>query len=205
MNQIYKDTVIIHLLKLSVNTEDYEKAKKEWEFKGEVIDHGSIKDQKVPVQCALCGHNIRYQYFIENLQNKKKIGVGSECLGNYEIVRAGILESSLKKLKNDQYQKVYDAYRKADWTLHHIRLTIQKDIEEIGGIWGWSYPENKQRKADFESLNLNNEVMVYRAITSGLAYNLANKYGVKLRQDYIDEFMTTYPTAKKDKAGFIRR
>ena len=205
MNQIYKDIVISHLLRLSVNTADYEKAKKEWGFKGEVIDHGPIKDQKVPVQCALCSHPIRYQYFIENLQNKKKIGVGSECLGNYEIVRQGILESSLKKLKNDQYKKAYDSYRKADWALHNIKLAIQKDVESIGGILGWNYPENKGRKEDYNSLNLNNEVMVYRAITSGLAHNLANKYGVKLRQDYIDEFMTIYPSAKKDKAGFIRR
>lgn len=204
MNSVYEDILISKLLSLSVS-KDIEIAKTEWIFNGEVIDNGPIKDQMKKAYCGLCEHPIRYEYILTNTKNNRKIGIGSECIGNYSNVHYSKIEGSLKKLKHDQYKKVYDSYRKADWSISNLKMYLRCEIEKIGGILGWSYPENKQMKIDYECLNTNNEICIYRLIQSGTAVNIANKYGFKLRMDYLQDFLTVYPGAKKDKAGFLKR
>jgi NAD-dependent SIR2 family protein deacetylase len=204
MNVIYEDIIIKSLLRFSVN-QDYEKAKLEWMFDGEVIDHGPIHDQIKTANCSLCGHQIRYEYVITNKENKKRLGVGSECIGNYGIVHPSRIEGSLKRLKEAQYKKVSDAYNKASWTVHNLKASIRYKIDEKDGILGFSNPLNKEAKRDYETLNLNNEVIVFKLLTSGIVHQIAQKHNFTLRQDYIDEFMTIFPGAKKDKAGFLKR
>ena len=202
MNAVYEDQLISKLLSLSVS-KDIEIAKNEWLFNGEVIDYGPIKDQIKKINCDLCGHPIRYQYIITNKENKRKMGIGSECIGNYTSVHYSRIEGSLKKLKQDQYKKVYDAYRKASWTISTLRAIIRDKINNSGH--DYHNPLNKDLVKDYESFSTNNETTIFHAINSGIAYTLAEKYGYKLRTDYLNEFITEYSQAKKSKFGFLKR
>ena len=73
-NNTYQNRVIKSVLSLSVDKVAYERAKREWVYRGEVIDHGPMKEQiPKPAECQFCGHPIRYGYRLHNTVNQKVV------------------------------------------------------------------------------------------------------------------------------------
>ena len=183
-NNTYQNCVIEKVLALSVEKKNYDLAKREWEYRGEVIDHGPLKDQiPKPAECQFCGHKIRYGYRLHNVVNNKVIEVGSECIGNYlEITPslASALEAdkrtARKRRKNEQIKMRRDLYNAALAELRKVRIavcaidTCQKDRNYILSAG-------------------NNAATLYSALASGEIDRLAEKYGVILDQQKINAFV----------------
>ena len=192
-NNTYQNRVIKSVLSLSVDKVAYERAKREWVYRGEVIDHGPIKEQiPKPAECQFCGHSIRYGYRLHNIVNQKVVEVGIECLGNFlEITPA--LESALdadkraaaRQRKNQQIKRRREIYTAVMTELRKVRIAVcafdrcQNDRDSI--------------------LNAgNNAATLYSALVSGEIDRIAERYGVTLDQQKIQAFVQE---AGKVKAG----
>ena len=183
-NNTYQNCVIEKVLALSVEKKNYDLAKREWEYRGEVIDHGPLKDQiPKPAECEFCGHKIRYGYRLHNIVNQKTVEVGSECIGNYlEITPA--LASALdadkraarKRRKNEQIKMRRDLYNAALAELRKVRIAIcAMDI--------------CKRDRNYILSAGNNASTLYSAFASGEIDRLAENYGVILDQQKINAFL----------------
>lgn len=117
--EAYEGTVIEAVLRHSVS-KNYNEAKREWEYRGEVIDYGPLKDQKIPAECHACGHPIRYGYILHNRKNNKRMQVGSECVGNFLAihVRPSKLKQDAERCKarkyHDAHQEIWNQYLKVN-------------------------------------------------------------------------------------------
>ena len=182
-NNTYQNRVIKSVLSLSVDKVAYERAKREWVYRGEVIDHGPIKEQiPKPAECQFCGHPIRYGYRLHNTVNQKVVEVGSECIGNFMEITPAIASSldtdkraAVKRRKNEQIKRRREIYDAAMTELRKVRIAVcafdrcQNDRDSI--------------------LNAgNNAANLYSAIASGEIDRLAEKYGVTLDRQKIDAF-----------------
>ena len=192
-NTPYQKRLIKNLLGLSAEKLIYSKAKGEWDYRGEVIDHGPIKEQiPKPAECQFCGHSIRYGYRLHNIVNQKVVEVGIECLGNFlEITPA--LESTLnadkraaaKQRKNQQIKRRREIYAAAMTELRKVRIAV----------CAFNHYQNDRDSI----LNAgNNAATLYSALVSGEIDRLAEKYGVTLDQQKIQAFVQE---AGKVKAG----
>ena len=109
-NNTYQNRVIKNVLGLSAENLVYSRATQEWEYRGEVIDYGPLKDQiPKPAECQFCGHKIRYGYRLHNIVNQKVVEVGSECMGNFLEITPALASSldadkraAVKERKNRQ-------------------------------------------------------------------------------------------------------
>lgn len=183
-NNPYQNRVIKNVLGLSAEKLIYSKAKGEWDYRGEVIDHGPIKEQiPKPAECQFCGHSIRYGYRLHNIVNQKVVEVGIECLGNFlEITPA--LESTLdadkraavKQRKNEQLKMRRGLY-----------IAAQGEVGKVAVAVCVGNPSHKDR--DFIVPVCNNAATLYSALTSGEIDRLAEKYGVTLDQQKIQAFV----------------
>ena len=183
-NNNYQNRVIKNVLGLSAEKLNYDRAKREWEYRGEVLDHGPIKEQiPKPAECQFCGHKIRYGYRLHNVVNNKAVEVGSECVGNFlEITPA--LASALdadkraarKRRKNEQIKMRRDLYNSALAELRKVRIAVCAF-------------DTCQNDRDYILSAGNNASTLYSAFTSGEIDRLAEKYGVTLDQQKIQAFV----------------
>ena len=183
-NNNYQNRVIKNVLGLSAEKLNYDLAKREWEYRGEVVDHGPLKDQiPKPSECQFCGHKIRYGYRLHNTVNQKTVEVGSECIGNFlEITPA--LASALdadkraarKRRKNEQLKMRRDLYNSALGEVRKVRIAICAF-------------NRCQKDQDFILPVCNNAATLYSALTSGEIDRLAENYGVTLDRKKIQAFM----------------
>ena len=183
-NNNYQNRVIKNVLGLSAEKLNYDRAKREWEYRGEVLDHGPIKDQiPKPAECEFCGHKIRYGYRLHNTVNHKVVEVGSECIGNYlEITPA--LASALdadkraarKRRKNEQLKMRRDLYNSALGEVRKVRIAICAF-------------NRCQKDRDFILPVCNNAATLYSALASGEIDRLADNYGVTIDRKKIQAFM----------------
>jgi hypothetical protein len=183
-NNTYQNCVIEKVLALSVEKKNYDLAKREWEYRGEVIDHGPLKNQiPKPAECQFCGHKIRYGYRLHNVVNNKVIEVGSECVGNFlEITH--VLASALdadkraarKRRKNEQIKMRRDLYNGALAELRKVRIAVCS-------------LDNCQNDRNYILSSGNNASTLYSAFTSGEIDRLAEKYGVILDRQKINAFV----------------
>jgi len=183
-NNNYQNRVIKNVLGLSAEKLNYDLAKREWEYRGEVLDHGPIKDQvPKPAECQFCGHKIRYGYRLHNTVNHKAVEVGSECVGNFlEITPA--LASALdadkraarKRRKNEQLKMRRDLYNSALAEVRKVRIAICAF-------------NRCQKDRDFILPVCNNAATLYSALASGEIDRLAENYGVILDRKKIQAFM----------------
>ena len=183
-NTNYQNRVIKNVLGLSAEKLNYARAKREWEYRGEVVDHGPIKDQiPKPAECQFCGHKIRYGYRLHNKVNHKVVEVGSECIGNFlEITHA--LASALdtdkraarKRRKNEQLKMRREVYNLAQGEVRKVRIAI------------CSF-NRCQKDRDFILPVCNNAATLYSALASGEIDRLAEKYGVTLDHQKINAFV----------------
>ena len=183
-NSPYQNCVIEKVLAMSAEKLNYDLAKREWEYRGEVIDHGPLKDQiPKPAECQFCGHNIRYGYRLHNVVNNKAVEVGSECVGNFlEITPA--LASALdtdkraarKRRKNKQLKIRRDLYNSALVEVRKVRIAICAF-------------NRCQKDRDFILPVCNNAATLYSALASGEINRLAENYGVILDQQKINAFV----------------
>ncbi len=183
-NNTYQNCVIEKVLGLSAEKNNYNIAKREWEYRGEVLDHGPIKDQiPKPAECQFCGHKIRYGYRLHNTVNQKIVEVGSECIGNFlEITPA--LASALdtdkraarKRRKHEQIKMRRDLYNSALAEVRKIRIAVCAF-------------DNCQKDRNYILSAGNNASTLYAALASGEIDRLAEKYGVILDHQKIDEFV----------------
>ncbi len=183
-NNNYQNRVIKNVLGLSAEKLNYDLAKREWEYRGEVVDHGPFKDQiPKPAECQFCGHKIRYGYRLHNSVNHKTVEVGSECIGNFlEITPA--LASALdagkraarKRRKNEQLKMRRDLYNSALGEVRKVRIAICAF-------------NRSQKDRDFILPVCNNAATLYSALASGEIDRLAENYGVTLDQKKIQAFM----------------
>jgi hypothetical protein len=183
-NNNYQDRVIKNVLGLSAEKLNYSKAKGEWDYRGEVIDHGPIKEQiPKPAECQFCGHKIRYGYRLHNTVNQKVVEVGIECLGNFLEITPD-LESTLdadkraavKQRKNEQLKRRRGLY-----------IAAQGEVGKVAVAVCVGNPCHKDR--DFIAPVCNNAATLYTALASGEIDRLAEKYGVTLDQQKIQAFM----------------
>jgi hypothetical protein len=183
-NNNYQNCIIENVLAMSAEKFNYDIAKREWEYRGEVIDHGPLKDQiPKPAECEFCGHKIRYGYRLHNIVNNKVIEVGSECIGNYlEITPAltSALESdkraARKRRKNKQLKIRRDLYNSALVEVRKVRIAICAF-------------NRCQKDRDFILPVCNNAATLYSALASGEINRLAENYGVILDQQKINAFV----------------
>jgi hypothetical protein len=183
-NNTYQNRVIEKVLAMSAEKNNYNIAKREWEYRGEVLDHGPIKEQiPKPAECQFCGHKIRYGYRLHNVINQKTVEVGSECIGNFlEITPA--LASALdadkraarKRRKNEQLKMRRDLYNSALGEVRKVRIAICAF-------------NRCQKDRDFILRVCNNAATLYSALASGEIDRLAENYGVTLDQKKIQTFM----------------
>ena len=183
-NNTYQNRVIKNVLGLSAEKLNYDLAKREWEYRGEVVDHGPIKDQiPKPAECQFCGHKIRYGYRLHNIINQKTVEVGSECIGNFlEITPA--LASALdadkraarKRRKNEQLKMRRDLYNSALAELRKVRIAVCAF-------------DRCQNDRNYILSAGNNASTLYSALASGEIDRLAENYGVTLDRKKIQAFM----------------
>jgi hypothetical protein len=180
----YQNRVIKNVLGLSADKLNYARAKREWEYCGEVIDHGPIKDQMPkPAECQFCGHKIRYGYRLHNVVNHKVVEVGSECVGNFvEITHslASALDTDKRaarnRRKNEQLKMRREIYNLVQGEVRKVRIAICAF-------------NRCQKDRDFILPVCNNAATLYSALTSGEIDRLAEKYGVTLDQQKIQAFV----------------
>jgi hypothetical protein len=182
-NNTYQNCVIEKVLAMSAEKLNYDLAKREWEYRGEVTDHGPIKDQiPKPAECQFCGHKIRYGYRLHNTVNQKIVEVGSECIGNFLEITPGLASvldidkrTARKRRKNEQIKMRRDLYNSALGELRKVRIAIcafdtcQNDRNYILSVG-------------------NNASTLYSALASGELDRLAEKYGVMLDHEKLNVF-----------------
>ena len=169
---------------MSTEKNDYNIAKREWEYRGEVIDHGPLKDQvPKPAECQFCGHKIRYGYRLHNVVNNKVIEVGSECIGNYLEITPTLAtaldadkRAAKKRRKNEQIKMRRDLYNSAQGEVRKVRIAICAF-------------NRCQKDRDFILPVCNNAATLYSALASGEIDRLAENYGVTLDRKKIDTFV----------------
>jgi len=190
-NNTYQNRVIEKVLSLSAEKNNYDIAKKEWDYHGEVIDHGPIKEQiPKPVECEFCGHKIRYGYRLHNTVNQKTVEVGSECIGNFLEITPTLVSAfecdkrvAVKQRKNEQLKRRKGLYIAAQGEVRKVRIAV--------------CTFNRCHKdRDFIVPVCNNAAVLYSALASGEIERLAEKYGVTLDQQKIQAFV--------DEAGKIK-
>lgn len=180
----YQNRVIKNVLGLSAETVSYSKAKREWEYRGEVIDHGPLKEQiPKPAECQFCGHPIRYGYRLYNSVNQKTVEVGSECLGNFIEITPAIASTldadkraAVKQRKNRQLKRRRDIYIAAQGEVGKVKVAVCA-----------GNPSQSDR--DYIITVGNNAATLYSGITSGEFDRLAKKYGVTVDLDKITAFI----------------
>lgn len=190
-NNNYQDRVIKNVLGLSAEKLNYDSAKREWEYRGEVLDHGPIKEQiPKPAECQFCGHKIRYGYRLHNNINHKVVEVGSECIGNFLEITPTIAYSldadkraARKRRKNEQTKMRRDLYNSALGELRKVRIAVCAF-------------DNCQKDRNYILSSGNNAATLYTALASGEIDRLAEKYGVTLDHQKIQAFM--------DEAGKVK-
>src|SRR5690554_4882685 len=183
-NNNYKNRVIKNVLGLSAEKLNYARAKREWEYRGEVVDHGPIKEQiPKPAECQFCGHKIRYGYRLHNTVNQKTVEVGSECVGNFLEITPTIAYSldadkraARKRRKNEQIKMRRDLYNSALAELRKVRIAVCAF-------------DNCQNDRNYILSSGNNASTLYSALVSGEIDRLAEKYGVILDHQKINAFV----------------
>jgi hypothetical protein len=183
-NNTYQNCVIKNVLSMSADKINYDRAKREWEYRGEAVDHGPLKDQiPKPAECQFCGHKIRYGYRLHNVVNNKVIEVGSECIGNFLEITPSLASAldtdkrtASKRRKNEQIKMRRDLYNSALAEVRKVRIAICAF-------------NRCQKDRDFIMPVCNNAATLYSALASGEIDRLAEKYGVILDHQKIDEFV----------------
>ena len=183
-NSPYENRVIEKVLALSAEKNNYDIAKHEWEYRGEVTDYGPITEQiPKPAECQFCGHNIRYGYRLHNVVNNKIVEVGSECIGNFlEItpIIASALDSdkrkAVKQRKNQELKRRKELYNVAMRELRKVRIAI-------------CAIDNCQNDRNYILTAGNNASTLYSSLISGEIDRLAEKYGVIIDREKINEFV----------------
>ncbi len=187
----YQNRVIKNVLGLSAEKLAYSRAKREWDYRGEVIDHGPLKEQiPKPAECQFCGHQIRYGYQLHNSVNKKIVEVGCECLGNFIEITPDIAftldadkRAAMKQRKNRQLKRRREIYISAQGEVRKVKIAVftgnpcQQDREYILKIG-------------------NNAAALYTGITSGEFDRIVEKYGVTVDRQKIEAFI--------DEAGKVK-
>ncbi len=180
----YQNRVIKSVLGLSAEKLIYARAKGEWDYRGEVIDHGPLKEQiPKPAECQFCGHKIRYGYRLHNVINQKVVEVGSECIGNFLEITPAIASTldadkraAVKERKNRQLKMRREIYNSAMGEVRKVKSAVCA-----------GNPSQKER--DFILSVGNNASTLYSALTGGEIERLAEKYGVTVDQQKIEAFM----------------
>ncbi len=183
-NNNYQNRVIKNVLGLSAEKLNYDRAKREWEYRGEVLDHGPIKEQiPKPAECQFCGHKIRYGYRLHNNINHKVVEVGSECIGNFLEITPSIASNldadkraARKRRKNQQLKMRREIYNLAQGEVRKVRIAICAF-------------NRCQKDRDFILPVCNNAATLYSALASGEIDRLAENYGVTLDRKKIQAFM----------------
>jgi hypothetical protein len=183
-NNTYQNCVIEKVLAMSAEKNNYNIAKREWEYRGEVIDHGPLKDQiPKPAECQFCGHKIRYGYRLHNTVNQKIVEVGSECIGNFLEITPGLASAldddkrtARKRRKNEQIKMRRDLYNSALAELRKVRIAVCAF-------------DTCQKDRNYILSSGNNASTLYSALASGEIDRLAEKYGVILDRQKINAFL----------------
>ena len=183
-NNTYQNCVIKKVLALSAEKVNYDLAKREWDYRGEVVDHGPIKDQiPKPTECQFCGHKIRYGYRLHNVVNNKVVEVGSECIGNFLDITPDITSkldtdkrNAVKQRKNQQLKRRKEMYTMAMRELRKVRIAV-------------CAIDNCPNDKNYILSVGNNASTLYSALISGEIDRLAEKYGVILERQKIDAFV----------------
>ncbi len=183
-NNNYQNRVIKNVLGLSAEKLNYARAKREWEYRGEVIDHGPLKDQ-IPkqVECQFCGHPIRYGYRLHNVVNHKVVEVGSECLGNFIEITPAIASTldadkraAAKQRKNQQLKQRREIYIAAQSEVRKVKIAV---------FSGNPYQQDREYILKIG----NNAAALYSGITSGEFDRIADKYNVTVDLQKIEAFV----------------
>lgn len=212
MNAVYEEIIVSSLLRYSVS-QDYNKAKNEWSYDGEVIDHGPIKDQMGKMHCTLCGHPIRYEYIITNKESKKKIGTGSECITNFMNVdpyrmkkdikinqeknRVNSLNawlSMVKRIGNKMVNTTKEKYGIVEFNqfIDHCSKKTTEEIKEISPGIAEAFRITKPQKEVIDKLAFRWGYLDYPRTVRELIpalINIAEYYGEPVDQKIIDEFL----------------
>ncbi len=183
-NNTYQNRVIENVLSMSAEKVNYDLAKQEWDYRGEVIDHGPLKDQiPKPVECQFCGHKIRYGYRLHNNVNHKVVEVGSECIGNFLEITPALASAldtdkraAVKRRKNEQLKRRKEVYTAAMRELRKVRIAV-------------CAIDNCQNDRNYILSAGNNASTLYSAIISGEIDRLAENYGVILDRQNIEAFV----------------
>lgn len=199
----YQSRVIRNVLALSRDSHNYSVAKREWEYRGEVTDHGPL-DQQIPkpAECQFCGHPIRYGYLLHNRFTGRRVEVGSECIGNYLDITpalAGRLEADkrdARKKRDARIQKhrraVYEGARRE---FLRVLWTVESRYKAAGGYKAIGSPVAK----DYFSIDAagSNAATLYTAITDGRVTRLAARHGVVIDPRKLDAFVREAETMKR--------
>ena len=183
-NNTYQNRVIMNVLGLSAEKLTYARAKREWEYRGEVLDHGPLKEQiPKPAECQFCGHPLRYGYKLHNVVNHKVVEVGSECIGNFLEITPAIASSldadkraAVKQRKNQQLKMRRAIYIAAQGEVGKVKSSI------CAG-------NHCQKDRDYIITVGNNAAVLYSALISGEIARLAEKYGVTFDLQKIQAFV----------------
>lgn len=185
----YQNRVIKNVLGLSAETVSYSKAKREWDYRGEVTDHGPLKEQiPEPAECQFCGHKIRYGYRLYNSVNHKVVEIGSECLGNFLEITPALISAldadkraAVKQRKNRQLKRRRDIYIAAQGEVGKVKIKVYAAAA--------TGKEGYRKDMEYILKIGNNAVTLYSGITSGEFDRLAKKYGVTVDLDKITAFI----------------
>ena len=184
----YQNRVIKNVLGLSAETVSYSKAKREWDYHGEVIDHGPLKEQiPKPAECQFCGHPIRYGYGLYNSINHKVVEVGSECLGNFLEITPALISTLdadkravMKQRKNRQLKRRRDIYSAAQGEVGKVKV----EVCAAAATGNEGYRKDREYILKIG----HNASTLHSALTSGEIDRLAKNYEVSFDRHKIQAF-----------------
>ncbi len=112
-----------NLLPLSEESQRFELALKEWEYRGNTYD------LEVPSEtCQLCDHpDIRFQFEIVNKSNDNSLLVGSECIKRFDGI--AVLDADGNALSTDEAKQKVDRDRRKLVTDAQVKSLLNSLVE----------------------------------------------------------------------------
>lgn len=122
---------------------------KNWEHKGEVVELQTVSGT------CVCGHPIKFLYYIEEKNTHRKEALGSECINNFKDYNPEMYEALMSSQKAYKENKKKEKDEKLEKEIAILYLTLETKVITIKSL-NMFYPPNiyniSMRKFGIESL-----------------------------------------------------
>ena len=108
---------------------------KNWEHKGEVVELPTVSGT------CVCGHPIKFLYYIEEKNTHRKEALGSECINNFKDYSPEMYEALMNSQKTYKENKKKEKDEKLEKEISILWLTLETKVITIKSL-NMFYPPN---------------------------------------------------------------